>query len=172
MGGQSSKQSNLVVIENLQKALSLHEKEKGKIQLSPNGFPGGNTRKFMDNNGGYAGVNFHVETFALVLAACGMIGVTLYLLLRCFRKGSCLPAYLRAAVERSSAGNKRVIYYRPPSSPTGDFQVQMHPLEMQKRRYEPEELGGGSGQHERVHERVYPRLEPKEVNIMGGVGLG
>ena len=172
MGGQSSKQSNLVVIENLQKALSLHEKEKGRMQLGPNGFPGGNTGKFMDDDGGYAGVNLHVETFALVLAACGMIGVTLYLLRRCFRKGSCLPAYLRAAVERSSAGNKRVIYYRPPSSPTGDFQIQMQPLEMQKRRYEPEELGGGSGQHERVHGKVYPRLEPKEVNIMGGVGLG
>ena len=176
MGGQTSKQANLVVIENLQRALSLHEQEKRKIQLGPNDFPGGNVGKFMDDKGGYAGVNFHVETFLLVLGACGMIGVALYLLLRCARKGSCLPTYLRAAVEGNSAINRRVRYYRPPSSPTGDFQVQMHPLEMQKKntrgRYESEELGGGSGQHERVHERIYPRIEPKEVNIMGGVGLG
>ena len=135
--------------------------------------------KFMDGGDGkpgYAGVTFHVETFLLVLGACGMISVALYLLFRCARKGSCLPTYLRAAVESNSAISRRVRYYRPPSSPTEDFQIQMHPLEMQKKnmrgKYESEEFGGGGSQHERMHERIYPRIEPKEVNVMGGVGLG
>ena len=175
MGGQTSKQSNLVVIENIQKALQNHEEEKRRMQLGPGGFPGGNVGKFMDGGDGkpgYAGVTFHVETFLLVLGACGMISVALYLLFRCARKGSCLPAYLRAAVEGNSAIKRRVRYYRPSSSPTEDFEIQMHPqLEMQKTRrgkYESEELGSGGSQHE----RIYPRIEPKEVNVMGGVGLG
>ena len=185
MGGESSKQTNLVVVENLQKALLNHDEQKRKMQLGPGGFPGGNFGKIEDNEGkpGYAGLSFHVETFFLVLGACGAIAIALYLLFKCAREGSCLPTYLRAAVEGNSSIRRRVGCYRP--SPAEDYEIRMHPeLEMQnamRGKYEPGEFGSGQ------HERIYPQIDKgrenrastaesdyrrsKEVNVMG-VGLG